>query len=87
MSMAAKVKMLKLLQEIRGFAEISNRRPPPRSPTLVLTQIRAHGMHESLRRRKLSVTFAKPPQPDMPHQVKINHLRPDPQPAAAAQAQ
>jgi len=84
--MAAKVKMLKLLQEIRGFAEIANRRPPPRCPGLVLTQIRAHGMHESLRRRKLSVTFDKQPQPDMPDQVKINHVKPSPRPEPVLQA-
>jgi hypothetical protein len=85
--MAAKVKMLKLLQEIQGFAEISNRRPPPRRPGLVLTQIRAQLMHESLRRRKLSVTFDKPPQPNMPHHVKINHVKPVSQPGRAEQAQ
>ncbi len=86
MPMAAKVKMLKLLQEIRGFADIANRRPPPRCPTLVLTQIRAHGAQETLRRRRLSITFDKPPQPDMPHQVKINHVKPSPQPGLVLRA-
>ena len=84
--MAAKVKMLKLLQEIRGFAEITNRRPPPRNPGLVLAQIRAAGMHEGLRRRKLSVTFDQPPQPDLPHRVKINHVKPSAQPQATLRA-
>ena len=84
--MAAKVRMLKLLQEIRGFAEIANRRPPPRSPTLVLTQIRAQGVHESMRRRKLSVAFDRQPQLDTPHRVKINHLRSGAQPESAVRA-
>jgi len=83
--MAAKVKMLKLLQEIRGFAEISNRRPPPRSPALVLSQIRAQATPE-VRRRRLSVTFDKPPQLDMPHHVKINHVKPSPQQGPVLQA-
>ncbi len=80
--MAAKVKMLKLLQEIRGFAQIANRQPPPRSPGLILTQLRAHGTHESVRRRKLSVSFDKQTQPDLPHRVRINHVKPSPEPAA-----
>jgi len=84
--MAAKVKMLKLLQEIRGFSEITNRRPPPRRPGLALTQLRAHLLHENQRRRKLSVTFDKAPQPDLPHHVKINHVKPRPQPERALQA-
>jgi hypothetical protein len=84
--MAVKVKMLKLLQEIHGFAQIANRRPPPRFPGLVLTQIREHGMQERLRRRKLSVVFDKQTQPAIPHQVKINHVKPAPEPAAVLRA-
>jgi hypothetical protein len=83
--MAAKMKMLKFVQEIRGFAEVTNRRPPPRRPGLLLTQIRVNGMQESLRRRKLNVAFDKPPQPDMPHHVKINHVKPSPEPGRALQ--
>jgi hypothetical protein len=85
--MAAKVKMLTLVQEIRGFARIANRCPPPRTPSLVLTQIRMQGKQDSLRRRKLSINFNQQTQPDMPHQVKINHLKPTPEPAAQLRAQ
>ena len=53
--MAAKIRMLKLLQEIRGFAEIANRRPPPRSPGLVLMQMRSHVIQATLPKRRLSV--------------------------------
>ena len=84
--MAAKVKMLKLLQEIRGFAQVTNRRPPPRFPGLTLTSIRAAAERENPRRRKLSVAFDKQTQPDTPHRVKINHVKPSPQPAAMVQA-
>jgi hypothetical protein len=38
--MAAKVKMLTLLQEMRGFAQIANRHPSPRSPGLFLAEFR-----------------------------------------------
>ena len=64
--MAAKVKMLTLLQEIRGFAQIANRRPPPRSPGLFLAQFRSQGIHAILRRRRLSITIDQPNQSDIP---------------------
>ena len=75
MFMAAKVKMLKLLQEIRGFAAIANRRPPPRSPGLLLMQIRALGIHDSLRRRKLNITIDRQSSLDIPHPVRIHHVK------------
>jgi hypothetical protein len=85
--MAGKVKMLTLLQEIRGFARIANRCPPPRTPGLVLAQMRMSGKQDSLRKRKLSINFNQQTQPDMPHQVKINHLKPATEPAAQVRAQ
>ena len=54
-SMAAKMRMLKLLQEIRGFAELSNRRPHPRSPGLFFTHIRSHLLQGVPPRRRLSI--------------------------------
>ncbi len=74
--MAAKVKMLKLLQEIRGFAQVTNRRPPPRFPGLVLTAIRATAAQDNPHRRKLSIAFDKHTQPNTPHRVKITHVKP-----------
>jgi hypothetical protein len=76
--MAAKIRMLKLLQEIRGFADIANRRPPPRSPGLVLTQIRSHVIQATLPRRKLSVKMDVQNRLDIPHPVKINYVKQDP---------
>jgi hypothetical protein len=72
--MAAKANMLKMLQEIRGFSQITNRRPPPRSPGLVLTQMRAFATGGSRRRRKLAITINAHPQSDIPHQVRIVHV-------------
>jgi hypothetical protein len=73
--MAAKVKMLKLLQEIRGFAQITNRRPPPRSPGLFLAQMRSHMLQASPPKRKLSIRIDNQTHLDAPHQVKINHVK------------
>ena len=84
--MAAKVNMLKLLQEIRGFAEVANRRPPPRFPGVSLMQMRALGAHNGLRRRKLSVTIDKQNSPDVPHPVKIHHVRQSPDPVTRVSA-
>ena len=79
--MANKVTMFKLLQEIRGFAQIANRRPVPRSPGLFLAQFRSQVTHETLRKRRLNITINKPNQPDMPHQVRINHVKQSPESA------
>jgi hypothetical protein len=80
--MAAKIKMLKLLQEMRGFANVTNRRPPPRPPGLLLAQMRSQVVQASLVRRRLSIAMDKQDHPALPHPVKINHIRQDPDPAA-----
>ena len=76
--MATKVKMLKLLQEGRSFAEFSNRRPPPRTPGLFVMQLRGQGFHDSLRRRKLSIAIDTATHTETPHRVRINHLKSKP---------
>jgi hypothetical protein len=72
--MAAKVMMMKLLHEIRGFAEVTNRRPPPRSPGLFLMQLRSHVSHTTLPRPKRSILVDVQDLAEMPHPVKITHL-------------
>jgi hypothetical protein len=67
--------MMKLLQEIRGFAEITNRRPQPRSPGLFMMQLRSHLTHTTLPRRKRSVIIDMQDLTEIPHPVKITHLR------------
>jgi hypothetical protein len=74
--MAAKVQIMKLLQEIRGFAEITNRRPQPRQPGLLLIQLRSHVIHTTAARRKQIIAVDMLERPDIPHPVKITHLRP-----------
>jgi hypothetical protein len=73
--MAAKVVMMKLMQEIRGFAEITNRRPQLRSPGLFLMQLRSHLTHTTLTRGKRSLVIEMQELADNPHPVKITHLR------------
>jgi len=78
--------MLKLLHEIRGFAEITNRRPKPRSPEMLLTQMRPTVIQAVLPRRKLNITTDKGGRADMPDPVRINHLTQDTTPAATPPA-
>jgi len=75
--MAAKIKMLKLLQEMRGFANITNRRPKSRPSELVLAQMRPPVIQAAQPRRKLSVAMETEGCSNMPHPVRINHLRQD----------
>jgi hypothetical protein len=71
--MAAKVKLMKFLQELRGLAEITARRPQPRAPGLFLIQLRSHLLDTTHPlRKRISVDVQE--QPDIPHPVKITHL-------------
>jgi len=79
--------MMKLLQEIRGFSEITNRRPPPRSPGLFMMQLRSHLTHTTLPSRKRSIAIQMQDLPNIPAPVKITHLRESPAPAATVAAQ
>ena len=81
--MATKVRLMKLLQEMRGFAEITNRRPLPKPPVLFLMQLRSHAAEAASPRRKMVITIDMQENPDIPHPVKITVLRPNrPGPAA-----
>jgi hypothetical protein len=72
--MATKIKMLKLLQEIRGMAQITNRRPQPKSPGIFLMQLRAHVTTATMPRRRLVIPVDLKDLPDIPTPVKITHL-------------
>ena len=73
--MAAKMKMLKLVQEIRGLAELTNRRPQPKPLGLFLVQMRSHITQTSTQNRKRNIAIEGPAPTDIPHPVKITHLR------------
>ena len=76
--MAAKVKLMKLLQEMRGLAEITARRPQPRSPGLFLIQLRSHMMSTTHPSRKRIVVDGLE-EVDIPSPVKITHLGQSPE--------
>jgi hypothetical protein len=72
--MAAKVQLLKLLQEIRGLAEVTNRHPQTRAPGFLLMQLRSHLVHTTSPSRKRNIAIDPQDLPDIPHPVKITHL-------------
>jgi len=82
--MAAKMKLMKLLQEIRGFAEVSNRRPHPRPLGLFLVEMRSHMTPHATPNPKRSIAIQAPAVADIPRPVKITHLRPIPSRAETA---
>ena len=80
--MAMKIKMLKLLTEYRGYAQVTNRRPMPRPPGLFLIQLREHLTETAAQKRKLVVSGEEQPAAEKPLQIKI-HVRGHP-PASPA---
>jgi hypothetical protein len=84
--MAAKMKMMKLLQEIRGFAEVSNRRPHPRPLGLFLVEMRSHMTKVSTPNRKRNIVIEEQAFAEIPHPVKITHITPNPSNAEAVTA-
>jgi hypothetical protein len=75
--MATRMNMLKLLLETRSLADLTNRRPLARQPGLLTLQLRPSGPRRGpfvKNRRTLRVDMQDPP--DIPHPVKINHVKP-----------
>jgi len=72
--MATKIKIMKMLQEIRGLAQITSRRPPAKLPGLLLIQMRSNGPRSSLQRKKMIIPVDVKEPLDIPHAVKITHL-------------
>ncbi len=76
---------MKMLQEIRGFAQITSRRPPAKLPGLFLVQMRSYARMNPLRKKVIITVDLKDP-PDIPHPVKITHLKANAVPALGLQA-
>ena len=74
--MAAKVRLMKLLQELRGFAQLSQRRAQPKPPGLFLVQLRSQINQPVSRRRRLTIPIQMHEGPDIPNFVKITHIPP-----------
>ena len=73
--MAEKIKMLKLLQEMNGFSELTNRRPQSRPLGLFLLEMRSHTTQTATQIRKRSIAVEGSVPAEIPHPVKITHLR------------
>jgi hypothetical protein len=73
--MATKVKLLKLLQEMRGFSEFHHYHPTAKSSSLYLLQLRSHVAQTSHAKRRLVITVDLKDSATLPHPVKINHLK------------
>ena len=65
---------MKMLQEIRGFAQITNRRPQSKPPGLFLMQLRSNFHRNPVPRQRLVIPIEMLEPPDIPHPVKIIHL-------------
>jgi len=72
--MATRINMMKLLLEVRGFADFAHRRMPSRPLGPLLLQFRPPGSRfaRGLRRWTLRVSIQDPPE--IPTPVPIKHL-------------
>jgi len=71
--MATRMNMMKLLLEVRGFAEFTNRRLPTR-PLALLLQFNSPRARSSLARRKWTLSVSIQDPPDIPQPVPIKYL-------------
>ena len=76
--MAKKVILMRFLQEIRGHARLTNRRPVPPPPAMLLMQLRGHHAPDYVfqRPQPVAITPAWQNGADVALPVRINHLRP-----------
>lgn len=75
--MAKKVMLMKLLQEMRGYANVTNRRPTPATPMLYLMQLRQRNAHAHARvpksSQRLAITAHWQNAGEAPSPIKIHH--------------
>jgi hypothetical protein len=74
--MATKMKMLTLLQERRGYTDLTNRLPVPRPGVLFLMKLRARTAQKSAPQRRISIAVDPNDNANVPLPVKINHISP-----------
>lgn len=76
--MAKKVMLMKLLQEIRGYESVTNRRPAPATPLLYLMQLRERKTHAPARpprtTQRVAITTHWPKTAETPAPIKIHHM-------------
>jgi hypothetical protein len=82
--MAAKVMMLKLLQEMQGFVDMAQRRPQPQPSGLVLIQLRSRPAYTRLPPRRRGIVVDVKDLEEIQYPVKITHLGASPDATASA---
>jgi hypothetical protein len=75
---ATRINLNKLLTEIRGFAEVTYRRPLSHRLVPFLMQLRAQTTRIRLPKQKLQVLVDLQDRRDIPHPVKITHRENNP---------
>ena len=81
--MAMKVKLMKFLQEVRGLAEVTNRRRLPKPPMLYLMELRSH-VAGVTPRHKVVIAVDMKGNSEMPDPVHIKHIKPEEREAACS---
>jgi hypothetical protein len=77
--MATKAKVMKMLQEIRGLAQITTRRPQPRLPGLLFLQLRPQAPLSAPPGRRRVIPIQVQEHTDIPTPVDIVHLKTEPE--------
>lgn len=72
--MAKKMKLMPLFQELKGRADISDRRPVPKDPGIYLMQLREQNGATALPRRRFAISINPGVAGSLPHPVKINYI-------------
>ena len=72
--MATKDKLLRLLQEVRGLAEINRRNSAAKPTPLFLMQLRSQLNSSSRPRYRLSISMDSRESAHFPQPVRITHL-------------
>ena len=75
--MAVRMNMLKLLQEVRGFAQFPTRPDEPRPANSLLLQFRSSSRRKSSKLKRL-LKIEEQERIDIPKSVPITHLGPQP---------
>ena len=84
--MATKANIMKMLQEMRGFAGLANRQLQNRSPGPPMLQLRSSSLRQAPPKRKRTLRVEMQELPDIPHPVPILHRKADRAPVNDASA-
>ena len=72
-TMANKASLMKMIETIRGYERVTNRRPAPRPPMLYLMQLREQQQPHAPKRVAISTDFQNGPEVPLP--IKIRHAK------------